>query len=71
MIRRSDSNNDFFGLLCIVFGSVVLLYAIGAFIFRIIVAFLAFLLINYGLRLRHMPPLHVSAFSFFFGKRWF
>lgn len=58
------------GLACIIVGALVVLWAMGEFIIRIIVALAALSLINYGLRLCNMPPLQLL-FPIIFTQRWF
>jgi len=48
------------GLLCITLGIVAVLLAIGDLIMRILLALMGLLIINYGLRLRGMPPLYIT-----------
>lgn len=49
-----------FGIICIVFGLFIALFAIGDLILRLLIAFLGLFLVNFGMRLRGMPPLHLS-----------
>jgi len=53
------------GLLFIVLGIVVLIFTVGDLLFRIIIGLFALALINYGLRLRRLPPLQVLIPLFF------
>jgi hypothetical protein len=49
--------NHILGLLCITAGSIIILFVLGDFLFRVIIGLLALSLINYGLRLRGLPSL--------------
>ena len=51
--------NHIVGLFCIVVGIVVVGVALGDLLVRFIIALLALSLINYGLRLRGLPPLQL------------
>ena len=62
--------NKWFGLLFIVFGTVLLFFAIGDLLLRIIIGLCALALINYGLRLRGLPPLQILI-PLFFARGWF
>lgn len=49
-----------FGIICIIFGLFVALFALGNFILRLLIALLGLFLVNFGMRLRGMPPIHIS-----------
>jgi len=49
-----------FGMICIIFGLALALWAIGDLIFWILVALLGLFVVNYGMRLRGMPPLYIT-----------
>lgn len=51
--------NYILGVFCIVTGIVMIALALGDFLVRIVIALLALSLINYGLRLRGLPPLQI------------
>ena len=53
------NSNHVLGLLSIVAGIVILLFAVGDLLLRVIIALTALSLINYGLRLRGLPPLQL------------
>ena len=57
------------GLLFIVGGLVMLFFALGDLLFRLVLGFIALSLINYGMRLRGMPPLQLLL-PMFFMRRW-
>ena len=48
------------GIVCIVFGLSVALFALGELIMRILMALLGLFIVNYGMRLRGMPPLYLT-----------
>ena len=48
------------GIICIVAGLSIALFALSDLILRILVAVLGLFLVNYGMRLRGMPPLYIS-----------
>ena len=51
--------NHIVGLLCIIVGIAIVVVALGDLLVRVLVALLALSLINYGLRLRGLPPLQL------------
>jgi len=51
--------NYIVGVLCIVTGIVIITVTLGDLLLRVIIALLALSLINYGLRLRGLPPLQL------------
>ncbi len=51
--------NHVVGLFCIIIGIVVITVALGDLLVRVFVALAALSLINYGLRLRGLPPLQL------------
>lgn len=59
------------GLFCIVVGMVVIAFALGDLLLRVIIALLALSLINYGLRLRGLPPLQLLIPLMASRGRWF
>jgi len=63
--------NHIVGLFCIVIGIVVIVFALGELLVRVIIAFLALSLINYGLRLRGLPPLQLLLPMLAHRGRWF
>jgi len=67
VMTRSDS---VLGIILIVIGVVLLIMALSPLIFPVMLVLLAFYLINYGMKLRRMPPLIVIASSWWsrFGR---
>lgn len=71
------NSNHILGLLSIVAGLVIILMAVGDLLFRIIVALVALSLINYGLRLRGLPPMQllipmlINKHAGYNNRRWF
>ena len=63
--------NHIFGSVCIVAALIVILFALGDLLFRVIIGLLALSLINYGLRLRGLPPLQILIPLMASKKRWF
>ena len=55
----SINQNHIIGLLCIIAGIVIIVVALGNILARVGVALVALSLINYGLRLRGLPPLQL------------
>jgi hypothetical protein len=55
----SINQNHIIGLLCIIAGIVIIVVALGNLLVRVGVAIAALSLINYGLRLRGLPPLQL------------
>ena len=52
-------SNHIAGLICIIAGTIVIVFALGDLLVRILIALMALSLINYGLRLRGLPPLQI------------
>ena len=67
----SVNYNHIIGLFCIIIGIVVVAIALGDLLLRVIIALLALSLINYGLRLRGLPPLQLLIPLIASRKRWF
>jgi hypothetical protein len=65
------NHNHIFGLFCIIVGLVIIMIALGDFLFRVVIALAALSLINYGLRLRGLPPLQMLLPLIASRKRWF
>ncbi len=67
----SIKSNHLFGGACIVIGIVVIVVALGDLLLRVGVTLAALTLINYGLRLRGLPPLQLLLPLIASRKRWF
>ena len=67
----SINYNHLFGLFCIVGGVVIIMTALGGLLLRVVIALAALSLINYGLRLRGLPPLQMLLPMFAARNRWF
>lgn len=65
------NSNHVLGLLCIIAGVVIILFAVGDLLLRVIIALTALSLINYGLRLRGLPPLQLLIPLLANRNRWF
>jgi len=52
-------HNHLIGMVCIIIGIVVIIVSLGDLLLRIAAAFAALSLINYGLRLKGLPPLQL------------
>ena len=63
--------NHVFGALCIILGIVVVVVALGDLLVRVLVSLAALSLINYGLRLRGLPPLQLLLPMIASRNRWF
>jgi len=63
--------NNILGVLCIVGGIAIIMVALGDLLIRMIVALAALSLINYGLRLRGLPPLQMLLPLLASRRRWF
>jgi hypothetical protein len=59
------------GVLCIVFGIAIIIVALGDLLLRVLIALAALSLINYGLRLRGLPPLQSLILLLARQNRWF
>ena len=53
------NTNHLLGMLCIIAGLVIILFVLGDLLFRVLVGLMALFLINYGLKLRGLPPLQM------------
>ena len=65
------NSNHVLGLLCTIAGVAIIVVAVGDLLLRIIIALIALSLINYGLRLRGLPPLQVLIPLMASRNRWF
>lgn len=65
------NSNHILGFLCIVAGIVIIVWAVGDLLVRLIIALIALSLINYGLRLRGLPPLQLLIPLLANRWRWF
>lgn len=65
------NSNHVLGLLCIIAGMLIILFAVGDLLLRVIIALTALSLINYGLRLRGLPPLQILIPLLANRNRWF
>ncbi|HLJ31781.1 MAG TPA: hypothetical protein VKU36_05045 [Candidatus Babeliales bacterium] len=63
--------NQIAGLFCIVIGIVIIAFALGDLLVRVVIAFFALSLVNYGLRLRGLPPLQLLLPLLAQRGRWF
>ncbi len=62
--------SSFRGVFFIILGAVLFFMVTGDLIFRISLGLLAIYLINYGFRLRGMPPLHTVLHSWLDRLQW-
>jgi len=53
------NTNHFVGVLCIITGIIIIIATLGSLLVRIIIGLSALSLINYGLKLRGLPPLQI------------
>jgi hypothetical protein len=53
------NQNHIIGSLCVVAGIVIIIVSLGNLLVRVAIALAAFSLINYGLKLRGLPPLQM------------
>lgn len=51
--------NHMFGMICVVAGVMVIVMALGSLLVRLLVGLVGLSVINYGLKLRGLPPLQV------------
>ncbi len=52
--------DNILGIVCIIFGFFIIGYALGELVFRLLIALIGLLVINFGMRLRGMPPIHIA-----------
>ncbi len=55
----TTKQNHFIGILCVIAGLVIVAFSLGDLLVRVLVALMGLSLINYGLRLRGLPPLQM------------
>ncbi len=67
----SKNYNHILGTVSIIAGIVVIIVALGDLLVRVLVALAALSLINYGLRLRGLPPLQILLPLLVSRNRWF
>jgi hypothetical protein len=67
----SKNYNHILGTLAVIAGIVVIIVALGDLLVRVLVALAALSLINYGLRLRGLPPLQILLPLLVSRNRWF
>lgn len=67
----SIDTNYVIGALCIAAGIVAIIVALGDLLLRVVVGIAAFSIINYGLKLRGLPPLQVYIPLVLRKMRWF
>jgi hypothetical protein len=51
--------NHVAGLMCIIGGMIIIVFALGDLLVRMLIALMALSLVNYGLKLRGLPPLQM------------
>jgi hypothetical protein len=67
----SAKYNNFLGLICVIAGLIIVFFALGNILVRLLISVLALSLINYGLKLRGLPPLQVLIPLIANRNRWF
>jgi len=67
----SINYNLLVGSLCIIAGVVIIVLVLGDLLVRVVVGLVALALINYGLKLRGLPPLQMLLPLIVSRKRWF
>lgn len=65
------NSNHILGFICIIAGIVIALFAVGDLLLRVLITIAALSLINYGLRLRGLPPLQLLIPMLANRRRWF
>lgn len=65
------NTNHILGLFCMIAGVAIIMVAVGDLLLRLIIALAALSLINYGLRLRGLPPLQLLIPLIASRNRWF
>lgn len=65
------NTNHILGSICIIAGVVIAILAIGDLLLRMLITLAALSLINYGLRLRGLPPLQLLIPMLANRRRWF
>jgi hypothetical protein len=67
----SKNSNHVLGLISMIAGISIIIIAVGDLLLRVVISLLALSLINYGLRLRGLPPLQALIPLIISKKRWF
>lgn len=65
------NSNHILGLVCILAGIAIVLCAVGNLLVRLLITVAAISLINYGLKLRGLPPLQLLIPMLANRRRWF
>lgn len=65
------NSNHILGFICIIVGVVIAIFAVGDLLLRLLITLAALSLINYGLRLRGLPPLQLLIPMLANRRRWF
>lgn len=65
------NTNHILGFICIIAGIVIAIAAVGDLLLRVLITLAALSLINYGLRLRGLPPLQLLIPMLANRRRWF
>ena len=67
----SIKQNHIIGLFCLIIGVVAIVIALGDLLVRFVIGLAALSLINYGLKLRGLPPLQILLPMVASRNRWF
>lgn len=59
------TQNDILGTLCIIFGTLLFFAVSNAMLFKLLGAYIAYRIIDYGMTLRNQPPIS------YYIRRWF
>lgn len=71
MAKHHYNNNHLIGTFCIIVGLIIAVVSIGDLFFRLLTALIGLSIINYGLRLKGLPPLQVLIPLLVSRSRWF
>jgi hypothetical protein len=55
----TKNTNHLLGLLCIITGIAIIVFTLGSLLLKLAIGIMALSLINYGLKLRGLPPLQL------------
>ena len=71
MAKNYYNNKRLIGTICIIVGLVVAVVSVGDLLFRLITALIGLSIVNYGLRLKGLPPLQMLIPLLLSRNRWF
>jgi hypothetical protein len=71
MAKYNYNHKNLIGTICIIVGLIIAIFSIGDLFFRLITALMGLSIINYGLRIKGLPPLQMLIPMIISRNRWF